>query len=75
MRGTVFFGMAIGTANANAFSLMLATFDSASPNEGRLQDFVFAVGAVRAGMPVDYTAPQLSELRGLLEQYGFPVFL
>ena len=75
MRGTVFFGMAIGTANANAFSLMLATLDSGSPDEGRLQDFVFAVAAVRAGMPVDYTAPQLSELRGLLEQYGFPVFL
>jgi len=75
MRGSPFFGMAIGTSNTNAFSLMLSTFDSGSTNEGKMQDFVFAVAGVRAGMPVDYSEEQLMVLRSLLEEYGFPVFL
>lgn len=75
LRGTVFFALAFGTANPNAFTLLNSTFDSSSSNEGKLQDLTFAIAQVRAGMPVDYTEPQLIELRSLLQEYGFPIFL
>ena len=75
LRGSVFFAMAFGTTNANAFTLLNSTFNSLSSNEGRLLDLTFAIAQVRLGMPVDYTEPQLTELRGLLAQYGFPIFL
>ena len=75
LRGSVFFALAFGTTNANAFTLLNSTFNSLSSNEGRLQDLTFAIAQVRLGMPVDYTEAQLTELRGLLAQYGFPIFL
>ena len=75
LRGSVFFALAFGTTNANAFSLLNSTFDSNSANEGKLQDLTFAIAQVRLGMPTDYTSAQLTELRALLEEYGFPVFL
>ena len=75
MRGTVFFALAFGTTNANAFALLNSTFNSLSSNEGRLLDLTFAIAQVRLGMTVDYTEAQLTELRGLLAQYGFPIFL
>ena len=75
LRGSVFFALAFGTTNANAFTLLNSTFNSLSSNEGRLLDLTFAIAQVRLGMPVDYTEAQLTELRGLLAQYGFPIFL
>ena len=86
LRGSVFFALAFGTTNSNAFALLNSTFDSLSKpneglvdsnsaNEGKMQDLTFAIAQVRLGMPVDYTEPQLTELRGLLAQYGFPIFL
>ena len=75
LRGSVFFALAFGTTNSNAFALLNSTFDSNSANEGKLQDLTFAIAQVRLGIPVDYTEPQLTELRALLEQYGFPIFL
>ena len=75
LRGSVFFALAFGTTNANAFTLLNSTFNSLSSNEGRLLDLTFAIAQVRVGMPVDYTETQLTELRGLLAQYGFPIFL
>ena len=86
LRGSVFFALAFGTTNANAFSLLNSTFDSLSKpneglvdsnsaNEGKMQDLTFAIAQVRLGMPTDYTSGQLTELRALLEEYGFPVFL
>lgn len=75
LRGTPFFAMATSTVNANAFALLLSSFDSASPNEAKIQDLAFAVGAVRAGLPADYSEEQLASLRSLLQEYGFPVFL
>ena len=75
LRGSVFFALAFGTTNANAFTLLNSTFNSISSNEGRLQDLTFAIAQVRLGMTVDYTEAQLTELRGLLAQYGFPIFL
>ena len=75
LRGSVFFALAFGTTNANAFTLLNSTFDSNSANDGKMQDLTFAIAQVRLGMPVDYTEPQLTELRALLAQYGFPIFL
>ena len=75
LRGSVFFALAFGTTNTNAFTLLNSTFNSLSSNEGRLLDLTFAIAQVRLGMPVDYTEAQLTELRGLLAQYGFPIFL
>ena len=75
LRGSVFFALAFGTTNANAFTLLNSTFNSLSSNEGRLLDLTFAIAQVRLGMPIDYTEAQLTELRGLLAQYGFPIFL
>ena len=75
LRGSVFFALAFGTTNSNAFSLLNSTFDSLSANDGKLQDLTFAIAQVRLGMSPDYTSAQLTELRALLEEYGFPVFL
>jgi hypothetical protein len=86
LRSTVFFALAFGTANANAFTLLNSTLSSTpdksakvsgslSPDELKLQDLAFAITVVRAGMPVDYSDQQLADLRLLLQQYGFPVFL
>ena len=75
LRGSVFFALAFGTTNANAFTLLNSTFDSNSANDGKMQDLTFAIAQVRLGMSPDYTSAQLTELRALLEEYGFPVFL
>ena len=86
LRGSVFFRLAFGTTNPNAFALLNSTFNSISSNEGKtfnsissnegkLQDLTFAISQVRVGMPVDYTQEQLADLRLLLQEYGFPVFL
>jgi len=75
LRGTPIFGIALQTTNQNAFTLLMATFDSSSPNEAKLADFVWAISAVRAGLDPDYTEEQLQNFRDLLQEYGFPVFL
>ena len=86
LRGSVFFAMAFGTTNSNAFALLNSTLNSISSNEGKLlnsissnegkmQDLTFAIANVRLGMPVDYTEQQLADLRSLLQEYGFPIFL
>lgn len=75
LRGTPMFAIAVQTSNQNAFTLLMTTFDSSSPNEAKLADFVWAVYAVRAGLAEDYTEAQLSDFRNLLEEYGFPAFL
>ena len=75
LRGTAFFATALSTSNSNAFALLMSTFDSASPNESKIQDFAFAIQVVRAGLTVDLTEQQLTEFRELLTQHGFPAFL
>lgn len=75
LRSTALFSKAFGTANANAFTLLLSTLESQeADNEARWGDFVFALNAIRLGLEADFTQAEIEEFNQKAGMAGFPPY-
>lgn len=66
LRGTVIFGKAL-TGNPNYFSVL----NSALTSTRNLQDFEWALGAIRPTMTADFDAAEIAQINTWLEECNF----
>ncbi|BAS54242.1 hypothetical protein NIES2135_05080 [Leptolyngbya boryana NIES-2135] len=71
LRGTPLFGKAMLTSAVNAWSLLLFALGTSR----NVDDLLFALSVVRAGMPEDFSQTETEELNAILADCGFEISL